>query len=223
MRKQIGLAAITVLAALPAFLGEAGYRALQTTKERTPAPAGAPCSPTPNCPCKIEADAVGVTLYERTATGIGGSGGIDSCLVGTWRSTFVTSSRVPVVVGGGAGIMLTIDRDGNENVDYNQMQPVQHASAVPGGVTFTEQWSGTQPRKIVTKDGKATTVHQGIDTNKQTFVVNGVTQSRIEHGGLAALGDNSMDPSYTCDATTLKFKYVQYGLTFERQARTTSR
>jgi hypothetical protein len=54
---------------------------------------------------------------------------------------------------------------------------------------------------------------------KQTLTKNdGTTQTSVYKGlGPASLGEKTPDPSYTCDATTLKFKLLVWTFTFTRQ------
>jgi hypothetical protein len=79
----------------------------------------------------------------------GGAAGA-SCLAGTWRSTGVsmstTSGGATSSASGGAGVVLTVGRDGKVSVDFDQMKPV----------TFTTTVSGAEIKGQYTYAGKAT-------------------------------------------------------------------
>jgi hypothetical protein len=144
-----------------------------------------------------------------TTTSPPAAGGVDSCLVGTWRSQTVQTP----VSSGGAGIVLTINADGSESVDYKEMQPLKDTTG------NTNLWAGTAAGYITAEKGKATlkSVTQSALTDTLTPVNGAARTSPISDLGPGALGGSHYEYSYTCDATTLTFKYVVYTLTFHRQ------
>jgi hypothetical protein len=138
---------------------------------------------------------------------------IDACVVGTWRSE---SAEADFGGGlhevGGSGILLTVKEDGTETIDYSGMQPISG----PNGELNV--WSGTSTGKITTENGKAAIKSVEKSQLSHKFAYRGEERTNPLTGmGPASLGENKPDPSYTCDATTLKFKLLVQTFIFKRQ------
>jgi hypothetical protein len=159
--------------------------------------------------CGPKKTAAIVTPGSSTA-GTSTASGVESCLVGTWRSQAAT---IPGQTGG-AGIILTIKGDGTQSVDYKAMEPLKDAR---GNVNF---WAGTASGHVAAEKGTATLKGVTQSALTHTFTpANGAARTNSMSGDLgpAGLGGNPFDHSYTCDATTLKFKFVAFTFTFNRQ------
>jgi len=62
---------------------------------------------------------------------------VDSCLVGTWKSSGVSSFVFASHPGDGAGVMLKIDESGQEEINYDGMTPLHVENpALPPDVHF---------------------------------------------------------------------------------------
>jgi hypothetical protein len=75
---------------------------------------------------------------------------IPPCPVGSWRSTGVTTAAtgVPVTVGGGSAVLVTIGNDGKVKADFSGMQPVTFSAQIAtaqlrGEVTYKGSTDGT--------------------------------------------------------------------------------
>ena len=65
--------------------------------------------------------------------------GLDSCLVGSWKSTVFSLKSGQVSAVGGANVALQINADGNSVVDFGGMAPIQGKGA---SADFDFQYSG---------------------------------------------------------------------------------
>lgn len=65
--------------------------------------------------------------------------GLDSCLVGSWKSTVFSLKSGQVTAVGGANVALQINADGNSVVDFGGMAPIQGKGA---GADFDFQYAG---------------------------------------------------------------------------------
>lgn len=65
--------------------------------------------------------------------------GLDSCLVGSWKSTLFSLKSGQVTALGGANVTLQINADGNSVVDFGGMAPIQGKG---GGADFDFQYAG---------------------------------------------------------------------------------
>jgi len=141
------------------------------------------------------------------------AGGIDPCLVGTWRSQ---SAVIPGIPGqsGGSGIVMTIGADGTEAIDYGGMQPLRDFA---GG---TNLWSGKAMGQIAASDGTVSLRSTGSSALTLTYTPkNGAVRTNAMDGlGPAGLGYSPTDHSYACSATTLTFKQFAFVFTFSRQS-----
>jgi hypothetical protein len=137
------------------------------------------------------------------------AGAMESCLVGTWRSELAV---IPGLQSGGAGIVLSIKADGTELVDYTGMQPLKDNRG------NTNLWSGTALGHIAAQKGMATFTSVEKSALTLTYTpVRGAPRTNSMGGlGPAGLGYNTLDHSYTCDATTLTFKFLAFEFTFKR-------
>jgi hypothetical protein len=139
--------------------------------------------------------------------------GVDACLVGTWRSQ---SATIPGPPGqsGGAGIVMTIGADGAESIDYTGMQPLRDSAG------NTNLWAGTAKGQIAASNGTVSLKSVGSSALALTFTpAHGPVHTNAMSGlGPAGLGYNPIDHSYTCNATTLTFKYLAFLFTFNRQS-----
>jgi hypothetical protein len=143
------------------------------------------------------------------ATDINGDFKIDSCLVGTWRSESVKMMGREL---GGADILLTIERDGTETVDYNGMKPLK------GVAGETNSWSGKTTGTFVTSKGTAEVKSvKNSDLKHKLVQPDGKTTTNQLSGlGPAALGASLPDPHYTCTNATLTFSNGLHDFVYKR-------
>lgn len=65
--------------------------------------------------------------------------GLDSCLVGSWKSTVFSLKSGQVTATGGANVTLQVAADGNSVVDFTGMAPIQGKGA---GADFDFEYAG---------------------------------------------------------------------------------
>lgn len=116
------------------------------------------------------------------------SGAIDGCLVGSWKSTGLTTVG-QLKLAGGAGELLTVDADGTYFYDYSQMQPYSGTTA--GGDQIEDTITGTLTGQFHTRDGTWTTSVDDPSTMELSIRKNGVLVAT----GHASGSDSG---SYTC-------------------------
>lgn len=88
----------------------------------------------------LSAAPVAPPASDATPTGSGAPlAGLDSCLVGSWKSTVFSLKSGQVTAVGGANVALQINADGNSVVDFGGMTPIQGKGA---GADFDFQYAG---------------------------------------------------------------------------------
>ena len=95
------------------------------------------------------------------------SGGLDTCVVGTWRSAATSGSvtgpdGVKIPLSGGEGVVSTIAADGTVHTDYGASRPQTGRGS--DGSTYAIQYSGTLTAHLHAAGGRATlTIDPGSD------------------------------------------------------------
>lgn len=138
---------------------------------------------------------------------------VHCCLVGSWRSESIVSAENEGK--GGAGIILTIDADGRETIDYNGMQPLR------GNDGGTHLWSGAASGHIVVDLANSTNGNISVIRVESSNLTHKFTNLRGDiypPDTVDQLGPAASIASYTCDETTLTLRAGSaWNVTFKRQ------
>jgi hypothetical protein len=153
-------------------------------------------SPTPSGATSPSGSAAAAS---QSAAPSGSAGGVDSCVVGSWKTTGVAgnvklnAATTVVLSGGGAGAVFQIGSDGKFKEDFSNETPYTGAGSDGSQyqVAFTGQIDGT----LTAANGQATLTIAAGSTAMQTISKDGVQQGQ----GIQAQPGSEND-TYTCTA-----------------------
>ncbi len=153
----------------------------------------------------------GASAVEASAKSLPPPPKIDSCLVGTWRTDFVTSLGAFPDPHAGAGVVLTVKADGNEAIDYSAMAPLkQPVGPLQSGSHF---FRGTAAALFATPSpGHASLVamlQSNVSATYPDAHANPVTKPLGKTLGPGGLG-NDPRGSYRCTNASLEIKNTVY-------------
>lgn len=131
-------------------------------------------------------------------SGSGSTAGLDSCVVGSWKTTGVSGSAklsasvTLQLTGGGAGGVITVNQDGSFKEDYSGDTPWT-ATGSDGG-TYQVAFAGSLVGTVTASQGQATLTISSGSNATQTISKDGASQGQIQ-----AQPSTSHD-TYTCTA-----------------------
>ncbi|MDP2290830.1 MAG: hypothetical protein Q8M22_06550 [Actinomycetota bacterium] len=125
---------------------------------------------------------------------------VDRCLVGRWTSTASyiddTVTGAPVNErGGGAGIVLTIERDGTFTMDFTAATP--SSTDLGDGIVLSTQTRGVATGHLTAMDGQVQVIDHDYATSLTT---------RFSTGGQIAGGTGIGSGTYTCGTASIEMR-----------------
>jgi hypothetical protein len=125
---------------------------------------------------------------------------VDPCLVGRWTSTASyiddTVTGAPVSeLGGGAGIVLTIARDGAFTMDFSAATP--SSTDLGDGLVLSTQTRGIATGHLTAADGQVKVIDNDYSTSLTT---------RLSAGGEIAGGTGIGSGAYSCGGASMEMR-----------------
>jgi hypothetical protein len=129
---------------------------------------------------------------------------VDPCVVGTWASAVLESSDA--LVGGGDGMILTINEDGTFQVDYDLMEHISGVSYLNTDPSISvEMWfNGTMTGRLTAFGGEYGVLDRNTSDTTMSFsaFINGVEQKVMDR---EPIGDIAADLASLPNAPTGMF------------------
>lgn len=167
-------------------------------------------SPTPSMPAVSASSPSTRPSASESAGPTAQAAQIDSCLLGRWRQTSMTSQVIldeqVVEASGWIGRVLEFRPDGTEVVAYDDASPI---TAVGPGGQFGEEWRGVAIYEVSTS-GSTLTFHS-VDFSDTTVV-----WQYGDRGDQRQPTGTSAPVTYTCDDTTHTQRNETYAAEFTR-------